>query len=75
MHWGKQRHNRKHMSKKYNMIKNHFQADSAPRRDARKRKQALIDNAKANELSARRNQTHQSEEQEGNGNGNSGEND
>ena len=42
MHWGKQRHNRKHMSKRYHMTHAHYQADSAPLRDAKKRKEGLI---------------------------------
>lgn len=42
MNWGKHCHNRRHMSKRYHMTSAHYQADSAPRRDAKKRREELI---------------------------------
>lgn len=42
MNWGKHCHNRRRMSKRYHMTNAHYQADSAPRRDAKKRKEELV---------------------------------
>ena len=49
MNWGKHCHNRRHMSKRYHMTSAHYQADSAPRRDAKKRKEELIASLKDTE--------------------------